>query len=94
MFQNALTNQGYSTKNSQLLLQSQLLLGSEDLEVAGFKQWLELGRCVAKGQHGTSVYMVVPKKVIKQNGAEEKKPVIKRRIVFFRSQTVELGGTS
>ena len=94
MFQNALTNQGYSTKNNQLLLEGQLLLGAEDLEVAGFKQWLELGRCVAKGQHGTTVYMVVPKKVTNQNGAEEKKSVIKRRTVFFRSQTVELGVTS
>ncbi len=55
MFQNALTNQGYSAKNNQLLLEGQLLLGAEDLEVAGFKQWLELGRCVAKGQHGTTV---------------------------------------
>ncbi len=94
MFQNALTNQGYSTKNSRLLLESQLLLGADDLEVAGFKQWLELGRCVAKGQHGTTVYMVVPKKVTSQSGAEEKKSVIKRRTVFFRSQTVELRGTS
>ena len=94
MFSNALTNQGYSTRNNQLLLEGQLLLGAEDSEVAGFKQWLELGRCVAKGQHGTTVYMVVPKKVIKQNGAEEKKPVIKRRTVFFRSQTVELGDTA
>ena len=94
MFQNALTNQGYSAKNNQLLLEGQLLLGAEDLEVAGFKQWLELGRCVAKGQHGTTVYMVVPKKVTNQNGAEEKKSVIKRRTVFFRSQTVELGATS
>ncbi len=94
MFSNALTNQGYSTKNNQLLLEGQLLLGAEDLEVAGFKQWLELGRCVAKGQHGTTVYMVVPKKVTNQNGAEEKKAVIKRRTVFFRSQTIELGDTS
>ncbi len=94
MFQNALTNQGYSTKNSQLLLESQLLLGAEDLEVAGFKQWLELGRCVETGQKGTTIYMLVPKKVTTQNGAEEKKSVIKRRAVFFRSQTVELGGTS
>ena len=94
MFQNALTNQGYSTKNSQLLLESQLLLGADDLEVAGFKQWLEMGRCVAKGQTGTTIYMIVPKKVTNQNGAEEKKSVLKRRTVFFRSQTVELGGTS
>ena len=94
MFQNALTDQGYSTRNSQLLLDSQLLMGSEDLDVAGFKQWLELGRCVAKGQKGTTIYMIVPKKVTNQNGAEEKKSVLKRRTVFFRSQTVELGGTS
>ncbi len=91
MFQIALTNNGYSAKNNQLLLESQLLLGAEEFEVAGFKQWLELGRCVAKSQRGTTVYMVVPKKVAKRDGTEEKKSVIKRRTVFFRSQTVELG---
>ena len=90
MFQNALTNNGYSAKNNQLLLEGQLLLGAEEFEVAGFKQWLELGRCVAKGQKGTPVYMVVPKKITKRDGTEEKKPVIKRT-VFFKSQTIELG---
>ena len=86
MFQNALTNNGYSAKNNQLLLEGQLLLGAEEFEVAGFKQWLELGRCAAKGQKGTTVYMVVPKKVAKRDGTEEKKSVIKRRTVFLRSK--------
>ena len=94
MFQNALTNQGYSAKNNQLLLEGQLLLGAEDLEVAGFKQWLELGRCVAKGQHGTAIVMIVPKKIERSDGSVEKKPAMKSRRVFFRSQTIELGGTS
>ena len=92
MFQNALTKQGYSPRNTALLAASQP--EADDYEVAGFRQWLELGRCVAKGQHGTSIVMIVPKKIERSDGSVEKKPVMKSRRVFFRSQTVELGGTS
>lgn len=93
MFFNALTQQQYSPKNCQLLAESQLLLGNnEDFEVAGFKQWLELGRCVQKGQHGTKIFMVVPKKLKSPEGDEEKVSVMKKRTVFFKSQTAPLNG--
>jgi len=35
--------------------------------------------------------MIVPKKIERSDGSVEKKPVMKSRRVFFRSQTIELG---
>jgi len=89
-YYNPLTKAGYSPKNCQLLAEAQLLTGDECQEVAGFKQWLELGRCVEKGQHGTRIMMVCDKKTKDSDGTEGKKKVCKGRAVFFKSQTVEL----
>jgi len=92
MFVNALTKSGYSPKNNALLEESQMLLGTESTIVAGFKQWLELGRVVEKGQHGTKIGMVCDKKSDKAdaNGDPKKSKVFKSRTVFFESQTTEL----
>lgn len=96
MYVNALTNSVYSPRNQQILADSAALSGSEGFEVAGFKQWLELGRVVAKGQHGTKILMVCDKKGEQPADGSEpgKYKVCKTRTVFFRSQTVELGQVS
>lgn len=92
MYVNALTRSVYSAKNQQLLADAAMLSGSDSLEVAGFRQWLELGRCVAKGQHGTKILMVCEKKgEAPADGTEPGKyRVCKTRTVFFKSQTVEI----
>lgn len=94
-FHNAFTRQVYSAKNAQLLYEASILAGIEDRAAAGFKQWIELGRVVRKGEHGTKIYMVVDKKTEAQPAAgeeESKFKVLKTRTVFFESQTVPLGG--
>lgn len=100
MYVNALTHAVYSGKNQQLLAESAILSGieydpskPETVLVAGFQQWLALGRVVAKGQHGTKILMVVDKKdeQPRADGAEPaKRKVLKTRAVFFFAQTVEL----
>lgn len=88
-YYNPTTGSTYSPKNCALLAASQLLSGDDCQEVAGFKQWLDIGRCVAKGQHGTHILMVCDKKFDTGDGGEEKQKVCKRRTVFFKSQTTE-----
>ncbi len=90
-FHNAVTGQAYSAKNAQLLYEASVLMGVEDRAVAGFKQWLEAGRVVQKGQHGVKIYMIVDKKEENAQGEEAKHKVMKMRTVFFQSQTVPLG---
>lgn len=91
MYHNALTKQAYSPRNQQLLADSAALSGFEGFEVAGFRQWLELGRVVAKGQHGTRIYMVCTKKGKPDDNGEPKRfQVMKTRTVFFAEQTVEI----
>lgn len=96
MYVNALTRSAYSSRNQQLLADSAMLSGFESTEVAGFKQWLELGRVVAKGQKGTKILMVCDKKGDQpEDGSEPGKyKVCKSRTVFFADQTVELAQTS
>ena len=90
-YYNALTKKEYSANNTQLIHEDAQLKGIEDLEVAGYRQWNDLGRCVKKGEHGTTIYMVVTKKEKnKRTGKVEDKKVMKRRTVFFKSQTEEL----
>ena len=62
MYYNALTKAFYSTRNQQILADSAALSGFDGFGVAGFRQWLELGRVVSKGQHGTKILMVCDKK--------------------------------
>ena len=89
-YYNPTTGSTYSPKNCALVAASQLLTGDDCYEVAGFKQWLDTGRCVSKGQHGTHIYMFCDKKIKTPDGDEEKKKVCKQRTVFFKSQTSEL----
>ena len=87
MFYNPVTNNEYSGKNTQILTEARALMGIEDFEVAGFKQWLEVGRCVQKGQRGTRILMACDKKI---ESSDEKKKVFKGRTVFFKSQTAPI----
>ena len=96
MFRNALTGHVYSGNNQEALTLAAAMGGvpENEFEVAGFRQWLELGRVVAKGQHGTKILMVLAKKDEGQVKAgienPERRKVLKTATVFFRSQTVEL----
>lgn len=97
-YHNAVTRSVYSPRNAAILHEAAMLSGHECKAVAGFKQWLEVGRVVKKGEHGTKIYMVVDKKGEEtqeqpQAGEEAGKfRVLKTRTVFFESQTVPLEG--
>lgn len=93
-YYNALTRQAYSAKNATLLHEAATLAGIECKAVAGFRQWLELGRVVKKGQHGTKIYMVVDKKDDATNKESDKHKVVKGATVFFHTQTIPLEGQS
>ena len=87
-YYNALTGQAYSEKNCELLEKARAALGCNDTKVAGFAQWRKLGRCVEKGQRGTSIAAFSA-----QDSEESVKKRQKRhatRSVFFHSQTIEL----
>lgn len=101
MYRNALTQSAYSGKNQKLLQDAAALAGIESTKVAGFKQWLELGRVVKKGEHGTKLIMVCDKKLGDEkagdvkvqdsaSGEPAKYRVCKTVTVFFESQTTEL----
>ena len=92
MFINALTKSEYSPRNSAILAMASGSNPDAIVQVAGFKQWLELGRCVAKGEHGTHILMVCAKNNKDSEGQDTgtKRQVCKSRTVFFESQTVEL----
>lgn len=91
-FYNALTRQVYSPKNAALLYEAAALAGIEGKAVAGFKQWLELGRVVKKGQHGTHIFMIVERRDDPNNADSEKRKVPKGAVVFFESQTKPIDG--
>ena len=62
--------------------------------VAGFKQWLEHGRCVKKGQHGNFIFIPAMTKVKKvENGKETVSEELDKFLlarVFDISQTFEM----
>lgn len=95
-YHNALTRQCYSARNADLLHEAAMFAGHECRAVAGFRQWLELGRVVMRGQHGTKIYMVVDKKDEHQPDATDvhKSKVLKMRTVFFECQTQPLDGAT
>ncbi len=88
MYLNAKTESTYSVKNSELLSKSANANGFDSLEVAGYKQWAELGRQVKKGEKATKIFMMVDRKTTKKKDAVKEK-VIKTRSVFFKDQTEE-----
>ena len=90
MFSNALTKNEYSTSNQNQLDLSAALNDFESLEVAGYKQWLEMGFQVQKGQKATAILMIVEKKVKKADGSDTKKKVPKTVKVFFRDQVAPI----
>ncbi len=60
--------------------------------VGGFNKWLSAGRCVAKGQHGYSIWVPVGKKSTDQETGETstEKTGFVLGTVFDISQTVEI----
>ena len=91
MFYNALTGSGYSPKNvDRLMAEYDGPETDQPIRVAGFRQWLKVGRVVRKGQHGHKIAMMVAKKVKAKDGETERKQVMKLTTVFFEHQTTEL----
>lgn len=55
----------YSANNCMLIALEFHLRGVEPEQVAGFRTWLKLGRCVRKGEHGIRIAArIVPKKTV------------------------------
>ncbi len=60
--------------------------------VGGFNKWLAAGRCVAKGQHGFSIWVPVgPKSKTEDGETVTEKTGFVLGTVFDISQTVEIG---
>jgi hypothetical protein len=57
--------------------------------VGGFKQWLRQGRCVAKGQHGISIWIPCAGKK-SEDSTEEGETYFTSGTVFDISQTEEI----
>jgi hypothetical protein len=57
--------------------------------VGGFKQWIRQGRCVAKGQHGISIWIPCAGKK-SEDGETEGETYFTSGTVFDISQTAEL----
>lgn len=66
----------YSWNNSLLIFMQR----PDATQVAGFHKWLELGRCVRKGEHGITIFAPCFKKV--EEGGEEKS------VAYFKTTTV------
>lgn len=59
--------------------------------VGGFRQWLAAGRCVAKGQHGLSLWIPTKRKTTnEETGEESEKAGFVMGTVFDIGQTVPL----
>lgn len=88
---NALTRKPYSGKNIGILAQAQFEGEFPTGEWVTFKQALELGRCVKKGQKAAArILKIVPKKAEKADGSKDekrKKNVVKTYAVFNIAQT-------
>lgn len=95
---NALTGKPYSGKNVETLAQAQYENGFPTSEWVTFKQALELGRCVRKGEKASARIMkVVPKKKGETDDApkadakgKKRRNVVKTYAVFNVAQTEAL----
>jgi antirestriction protein ArdC len=99
MFYNALTKNVYSQNNADLLSESAEQNEFSEFAVAGYKQWLELGFQVQKGQKATAIFMFVDKKQKDEKGADQvdtktgetkKEKVMKTAKVFFADQVQKI----
>ena len=82
---NALTGAEYSGQNIGLLTAQAAEKGFTSQQFAGFKQWLEKGRIVKKGEKAIHGLMVVTKKT--ENG---EKKICRGFSVFALEQTTEM----
>src|SRR4051794_25788385 len=83
---------GYSVTNTLLIAQQCHARGIEPTYVAGFKAWLRLGRCVAKGHKGLQIWAPMRIKVRDEHGEDTKEGKLRFRIahVWDVSQTEPL----
>jgi antirestriction protein ArdC len=92
---NALTDQEYSGGNIDLLLEAMEERGYTDSRFLTFKQALEMGRVVRKGEKAAAfISKVVAKKRTDKDGAEKESKTVKHYAVFNFSQTQELEGVA
>lgn len=92
---NETTGHQYQGGNIQLLAAAAFDNGySTDHGWAGFNQWKSAGRVVRKGEKGTRILMMVPKKIGElEDGTDVKKMTGRTKTVFHYDQTEELGAT-
>lgn len=86
---NETTGQAYNGKNVDRLETAEILAGYDSRRGwAGYRQWLQAGRVVRKGEHGTPCMTV-----IRTEGTEGKRSRTAPRgfRVFHYDQTTELG---
>ena len=85
---------GYSLTNTLLIAQQCHARGIEPTYVAGFRAWLQLGRCVRKGEKGLRIWAPMRLKARDEHGeeAEERKLRFRTASVFDVSQTEPLPG--
>ena len=88
---NAKTGNEYSGKNIGILLCAQEENGFPTAQWCTFRQALDLGRCVVKGQKASAeIVKVITKKVKNKNtGKLEEKKIVKAYKVFNIAQTAE-----
>lgn len=90
---NALTGKFYSGKNVNTLAEAQVENDFPTSQWVTFRQALQLGRCVRKGEKATAeIIKVVPKKVDDKPAKDGKKKrvIVKTYKVFNIAQTDEL----
>ena len=80
----------FTGKNVGTLDESADFHGYRSRAWAGFRQWIKMGRVVAKGQKATKIIMVVAAKEKGANGSDTKVRRIKSISVFNFEQTVVL----
>ena len=90
MYLNASTNSIYSEKNQSLLALEAFNNGYKSKQVAGFKQWSDMGYKIKKGSKAASITMLQTKKVELSNGETEKKSFPKTVKVFFKDQVEKI----
>jgi N-terminal domain of anti-restriction factor ArdC len=83
---------GYSPRNAQLIAMQR----PEATDVRGFREWLDHGRCVRKGEHGIAILAPVLRKRTEDANGEEgteaarKLATVKIAFVFDIAQTDEI----
>jgi N-terminal domain of anti-restriction factor ArdC len=79
---------GYSPRNAQLIA----MQCPDATDVRGFREWLNHGRCVRKGEHGIMILAPITRTVEDQDTGEDERKIINVKIafVFDIAQTDEI----